>query len=110
MLCTTASYAFTKTDACHILIKKAIKNHFSSIELPDGYYDCISDDIQDGRLKHYFIFQLHYISKTPTNNDGSNLVGWYAIDKISGKLFHLDIAELKIGDAIDSTKTPTKKD
>jgi len=98
-LCITTSYALTKADACNILLKAAVKWHFAAKESPNSYYDCVSDGREH---KHYFVFDLHYRSKTPTGNNGSNLVGWYAVDRITGQLFEWDIANLKLGNVIDT--------
>jgi hypothetical protein len=98
-LCTTTSYALTQTDACNILLKVAVKRHFSASESPSGYYDCDSDEWGH---KRYFVFGLHYRLKISTGNDGSNLVGWYAVDKITGQLFEWNMANLRVGDAIDT--------
>jgi hypothetical protein len=97
LLGVSTSHALTQVDACNILLKAAVKKHFAANESPNRYYDCVSDG---WKHKHYFVFDLHYRSKIPTGNNGSNLVGWYAVDKITGQLFGWNIANLKLGDVI----------
>ena len=86
----------SRGEACNVLLKEAALRHLAAKESPDGYYDCQPESDADS----YIILGLHYRLKSQRSAAGSNLVGWYAVDKSNGQLYEWDMANQRIGDVV----------
>ncbi|MDR2013281.1 MAG: hypothetical protein LBQ20_09640 [Rhodanobacter sp.] len=79
--------AFTKKQACVLLIKAAKVKHLA-VENPMGRYSCVLY----AEPKQYFIFQLHYAGGEPKDWVGSTLAGYYAVRKGDHAVLQWDFA------------------
>jgi len=99
--CTVMSFSraqaqmLSENAACELLKAAALKRHFTNETTPPGKYVCYVDHGMS--TKDDFVFGLHYFFTPPPGWVGSNLVGWYAVDRRDGQIFEWDIAELKLG-------------
>lgn len=83
----------SKSEACELLKRAALRHHFATASSPPGHYYCDFDSSSGG----YFVVSLHYSYKAPVGTFGSNLIGWYAVRRIDGKIFEWDVANMRLG-------------
>jgi hypothetical protein len=87
------SAPISKDAACKLLTTQALRQHFVAKPAPPGHYYCDIDSPSDG----YFIIGLHYSYKAAAETFGSNLVGWYAVRQIDGRIFEWDMPNMHLG-------------
>lgn len=85
-----------ETKACSELIKLATKDHFVAEGAPPGHFHCEYSSEGNG----YYVIGLHYRRSIPVAHPQSNLIGWFAINKVSGKIYQWDMANLALGEVI----------
>jgi hypothetical protein len=90
----------TEAKACSVLINVATKDHFVAEDAPLGDYRCEHFSEEDG----FYVIGLHYRRSIPDARPQSTLVGWFAISKASGEIYHWDMANLVIGGVIRSRR------
>jgi hypothetical protein len=87
-------------EACDILKRTALQDHLVARGQPSGQYVC-EDYSQNGG---YFVFGLHFKLDVPTDNPQSNLVGWFAVSKKSGRVYEWDMANLTLGPIVQAVQ------
>ena len=75
----------SENQACELLKEAATEYCIPRIDLT-GRYFC--DPLPDNNS--LYLLGLRYVT-TPDELVGSNLIGWFAIRKTNGRVFHLDI-------------------
>ena len=86
----------TQQDACTLLQKRISK----VMKIPEGGpigmgWFCDFSTLED---KHWYVIALR--SNRQCEGICSNLMGWYAVNRVSGSIHQYDVAELKVGSKI----------
>jgi hypothetical protein len=93
----TPPSGLTQQDACTLLQKRISKVRGLPESGPIGMgWFC---DFSDLGNKHWYVIALR--SNRQCEGICSNLMGWYAVNRVSGSIHQYDMAELKVGSKLE---------